>query len=140
MWICPRHTLTHSSICIFVRSISCGKKRNNQGKHVSYYQTVTYGRVMEVPKLHVFVSKLAFWGNFIIVLKCISARNLKKALKLLKMLYFYENKRFSIKMYWRKICFSWMFSLPHFSRKVLFNSFNLFIQFSWLIKMTNLLI
>ena len=39
---------------------------------------------MEVPKLHVLVPKLAFLGNFIIVPKHISARNLENTLKLLK--------------------------------------------------------
>ena len=37
---------------------------------------------MEVPKLHVLVPQLAFLGNFIIVLKRISAINLKNTLKL----------------------------------------------------------
>ena len=36
---------------------------------------------MEVPKLRALVPKLAFWGNFIIVLKRISARNLKNTFK-----------------------------------------------------------
>ena len=39
---------------------------------------------MEIPKLHASVPKLAFRGNFIIVLKHISARNLKNILKLFK--------------------------------------------------------
>ena len=38
----------------------------------------------EVPKLHVLVRELAFWGNFIIVLKRIWARSLKNTLKLSK--------------------------------------------------------
>ena len=48
---------------------------------LSRVQTVTYGRVTEVPKLHALVRELAFCGNFISVLKPISARNLKNTLK-----------------------------------------------------------
>ena len=51
-------------------------------------QTVTQGRVMEVPKLHALAPKLAFRGNSIIVLKRISVRNLKNTRKLLKHIVF----------------------------------------------------
>ena len=51
---------------------------------VFFCQCVTLGRGVEVPQMDVLVPKLAFRGNFIIVLKRISVRNLKSTLKLFK--------------------------------------------------------
>ena len=44
---------------------------------VTHVQTVALGRVQVVRNLHVLGRELAFRGDFISVLKCISARNLK---------------------------------------------------------------
>ena len=63
---------------------------------------------MEVPKLHVLVPKLAFWEDFIIVLKRFSVRNLKSTLKLsnnivfvAKTMIFDKNRLKDVRLSWR---------------------------------------
>ena len=56
--------------------------------------------MLEVPKLHVLDPKLAFWSNFIIVLKRISARNLKNTLKLSKSIIWRSTTIFLLFIIW----------------------------------------
>ena len=60
---------------------------------------------MVVPKLHILVPKLAFWRNFITVLKLISARNLKNASKLSKNVVLVAKTMTFDKKVCKEICF-----------------------------------